>query len=315
MRADAGRLGHRLADELDRAAVRLDQAEAAAQRRRLACAVRSEQSEAFAAADLERQAAHDFLRAVALAQSLDAQHRIDERRRIRADRRCRREAQPARQSIVNPVAFTTASPARVVGGETAPELVGRARRRLHADAAQLRDDVGRAQRLVQMPIERLHGRGRRVHVREESEPAAGLEILESELGERGHVGNDRRALRARTWRGCARGPPCASRKDPRRYRSPPAPGRRSDRSCTPRNPCRRRAASPCRSPCRSARRRNAAGCPRRKSRTRTWPHSPSPRSTYSPQVFAPDCGPTATAKSNVEPMPIGAKSFSGSNDS
>src|SRR6185312_14019600 len=63
----------RLADELDRAGIGLDQAEAAAQRRRLARAVRSEQREAFAAMDRERQPADDFLVAVALAQPVDAQ--------------------------------------------------------------------------------------------------------------------------------------------------------------------------------------------------------------------------------------------------
>ena len=47
----ARRLGHRLADHLDAAAVRVDEAEAAAQRRRLAGAVGTEQPEAVAAAD------------------------------------------------------------------------------------------------------------------------------------------------------------------------------------------------------------------------------------------------------------------------
>src|SRR5438874_10100941 len=37
--------------------------------------------------------------------------------------------------------------------------------------------------------------------------------------------------------------------------------------------------------------------------------------TYSVHVFAPDCGPAATANWNVEPMPIGAKSLSGSYES
>src|SRR5438067_1160583 len=37
--------------------------------------------------------------------------------------------------------------------------------------------------------------------------------------------------------------------------------------------------------------------------------------TDSVHVFAPDCGPAATANWNVEPMPIGAKSLSGSYES
>src|SRR4029079_1804854 len=60
---------------LDRAAVRVDEAETALERRRLAGAVRTEQCEAFAAADGERQSAHDLELAVALAQRLHAQHR------------------------------------------------------------------------------------------------------------------------------------------------------------------------------------------------------------------------------------------------
>ena len=72
---------NRFADELDRAAVRLNEAEAAAQRRGLPGAVRPKQSEAFAAVDRKRQAAHDLLRAVPLPQSLYAQHRIGDRSR------------------------------------------------------------------------------------------------------------------------------------------------------------------------------------------------------------------------------------------
>src|SRR5437764_3240081 len=79
----ARRLRHRLADHFERAAVRLDQSEAAAKRRCLAGAVRSEQSEAFPAANGERQAANDFahvfIPAVALAQSIDAQNDVVER--------------------------------------------------------------------------------------------------------------------------------------------------------------------------------------------------------------------------------------------
>jgi hypothetical protein len=83
-----------LADHPDRTAVRLDQAEAAAQRRRLAGAVRAQQSEAFAPPDLERQPAHHFLRTVALAQAFDAQHRIGER-----DRPARSQTFVAKRSL------------------------------------------------------------------------------------------------------------------------------------------------------------------------------------------------------------------------
>src|SRR5947207_15570705 len=65
-------LRHRLPDHFQRAAVRVDQPEAAAKRCRLACAVRSEETEALAAADFERQAADDFVVAVAFAQPVDA---------------------------------------------------------------------------------------------------------------------------------------------------------------------------------------------------------------------------------------------------
>jgi hypothetical protein len=77
--ADAGlarRARHRCADELDRAAVGIDEAEAASQRRRLARAVGAEQPEAFAAADVERQPAHDLVAAIALDEPLDGQHPI-----------------------------------------------------------------------------------------------------------------------------------------------------------------------------------------------------------------------------------------------
>ena len=92
----ARRLRHRLADELDRAAVGIDQAEAAAQRRRLARAVGAEQREALAAPDRERQAAHDLELAVALAQVLHAQHlrAVERRRGVR--RPARRPALPCR---------------------------------------------------------------------------------------------------------------------------------------------------------------------------------------------------------------------------
>src|SRR5579864_1638966 len=73
--------GDRLPDELDCAAVGIDQAEAAAQRRRLARAIGPEQREAFAAMDRERQSADDFLVAVALAQCVDAQDRCPAWRR------------------------------------------------------------------------------------------------------------------------------------------------------------------------------------------------------------------------------------------
>ena len=66
-------LRHRLADHLDRAAVGIDESEAAAQRRRFARAVGPEQAEALAAADRERQSAHDLLAAVALAQAVDGE--------------------------------------------------------------------------------------------------------------------------------------------------------------------------------------------------------------------------------------------------
>src|SRR5262249_7030355 len=52
------RTRHRLADHLDPPAIRVDQAETAAQRRRLAGAVRPEQSKALAAPDLERESAN-----------------------------------------------------------------------------------------------------------------------------------------------------------------------------------------------------------------------------------------------------------------
>ena len=71
----ARRLRHGLAAERDRAAVGVDEAEAAAQRRGLARAVRPEQREALAAPDVEGQSAHDLLAAVALHQSLDRQDR------------------------------------------------------------------------------------------------------------------------------------------------------------------------------------------------------------------------------------------------
>ena len=72
----ACRLGHGPANHLDRAAVRIDQPEAAAQRRRLAGAVGSQQAEAFAAPNVERQATHDLVFAVAFAQIVDAQNDI-----------------------------------------------------------------------------------------------------------------------------------------------------------------------------------------------------------------------------------------------
>ena len=72
-------LRHRLADHLDRAAIGFDEPEAAAQRGRLARAVRPEQAEALAAADLERQAADDLVVAVALAQAGDAQDDVARR--------------------------------------------------------------------------------------------------------------------------------------------------------------------------------------------------------------------------------------------
>ncbi len=69
----ARRLRHGQAEHLDRAAIGIDEAEAAAQRRRLAGAVGAEKAEAFAAADLEIEAADDLVVAVALAKSRDAQ--------------------------------------------------------------------------------------------------------------------------------------------------------------------------------------------------------------------------------------------------
>ena len=86
MRASRAACGTGWPDHLDRAAVRVDEAEAAAQRRRLARAVRPEQAEALAATDRERQPAHDLLRAVALAQALHAQHVVGLRRRRPAGR-------------------------------------------------------------------------------------------------------------------------------------------------------------------------------------------------------------------------------------
>jgi hypothetical protein len=69
-------LRHRLADHRDVAAVRLDEAEAAAQRRRLARAVGAEQAEAIAPLDGEREPAHDLVVAVALAQAVDLQDHV-----------------------------------------------------------------------------------------------------------------------------------------------------------------------------------------------------------------------------------------------
>ena len=69
----ARRLRHRQPDHLDRAAVRVDEAEAAAQGRRLAGAVGAEQAEAFATADLEGKAPDDLVFAVALAEVRNAQ--------------------------------------------------------------------------------------------------------------------------------------------------------------------------------------------------------------------------------------------------
>ena len=70
------RLRYRLADHLDLSAVGIDEPETAAERRRLARAVRPEEAEAFAAADLERKPADDFVVAIELAKSLDAQHDV-----------------------------------------------------------------------------------------------------------------------------------------------------------------------------------------------------------------------------------------------
>src|SRR4030095_3903901 len=73
---DAGRpcgLRYRLADHLDRAAVRIDKPKAAAERRRLAGAGGGEKAEALAAANLEIESADDLVVAVALAQPGDAQ--------------------------------------------------------------------------------------------------------------------------------------------------------------------------------------------------------------------------------------------------
>ncbi len=72
----ARRLRHRQADHLDRAAIGIDEAEAAAQRRRLAGAVRAEKTEALAAADREREATDDFIVAVALDETRDPQDDI-----------------------------------------------------------------------------------------------------------------------------------------------------------------------------------------------------------------------------------------------
>src|SRR5206468_9125816 len=66
-------LRHRQVEDLDRATIGIDETEAAAERGRLPGAVGSEQAEAFAAADLERQSADDFVIAVALAEIRDAQ--------------------------------------------------------------------------------------------------------------------------------------------------------------------------------------------------------------------------------------------------
>ena len=71
-----GRVGAGLADELDRAAVGVDEAEAAAQGRRLARAVRAEQAKTLAAMDREIEAADDFVGAVGLAQAGDAQDNV-----------------------------------------------------------------------------------------------------------------------------------------------------------------------------------------------------------------------------------------------
>ena len=59
---------HGLAEELDVASIRIGEAEAEAQRRGLAGAVRTEEPEALARRDVEIDAAHDFQRAIALAQ-------------------------------------------------------------------------------------------------------------------------------------------------------------------------------------------------------------------------------------------------------
>src|SRR5206468_2589970 len=67
------RLRHRQVENLDRAAIGIDETEAAAECGRLPGAVGSEQAEAFAAADLERQSADDFVIPVALAKIRDAQ--------------------------------------------------------------------------------------------------------------------------------------------------------------------------------------------------------------------------------------------------
>ena len=80
--ADARATGvarHRLADQRDLAAIRLGEAEAAAQRRRLAGAVRAEQRVAGAASNRERQAVDDGRAAVVLAQPVDDEHVIGNR--------------------------------------------------------------------------------------------------------------------------------------------------------------------------------------------------------------------------------------------
>ena len=73
MRAPRAHLRHRQSHHLDRAAVGIDEPEAATKRRRLAGAVGAEETEALAAADLEVEPADDLVVAVAFAQSCDAQ--------------------------------------------------------------------------------------------------------------------------------------------------------------------------------------------------------------------------------------------------
>ena len=102
----ARRPGHRLADHLDRSTIGFDQAEAAAQRSRLAGAVRAEQAETLAAANGKRQAPDDFLIAVTLAQPFDTQDDVG-RARAGGTRGCRRRYRDrVVHSAVKPVAFT-----------------------------------------------------------------------------------------------------------------------------------------------------------------------------------------------------------------
>ena len=110
---DPGGLGHALADHLDRAAIGIDEPEAAAKRRGLARAVGAEQREAFAAPDLEGEPAHDLVRAVELAEPRDPQHDV-----AHAGRTCRcaggcRAGPSVRQRSVHAPGIRCAGPCHI----------------------------------------------------------------------------------------------------------------------------------------------------------------------------------------------------------